>query len=88
MWNIPDVNNTHVSSYVVTVDPATTTLANDGVIAVTDPGFQAREISLDLQQGQQYEISIRADSCGNTQQGVTSRPLTINVQGNNAMLQV
>ena len=81
VWNIPDVNNTHVSSYVVSVDPPITIAANDGVIDAIDPAFQAREISLDLQHGQQYDISVRADSCGNTQQGVTSIPLTIHVQG-------
>ena len=80
VWNIPDSNNAHISSYVVTVNPSIAMPAN-GVIAAADPQFQTREISLELQHGQRYDITVRADSCDNAQQGSTSTPLTINIQG-------
>lgn len=81
VWNSPDDNNAHISSYVVTVDPAFIILPSNGIIPVTDPHFQVREISLDLQHGQRYSISVRADSCNNTQHGAISTPFTINAQG-------
>ena len=85
VWNIPDSDNAHISSYVVTVNPSIAIPANGLIDAIiSNAQFQAREISLELQHGQRYEITVRADSCDNSQQGSTSTPLTINIQGNQA----
>ena len=47
VWNIPDTNNAHISSYVVTVDPPIP-LPASGVIAADDPVFQSRQLTLTL----------------------------------------
>ena len=75
------MNNAHISSYVVTVDPPIA-IQDNGVIEKNNVQFQTREIILVLQHGQQYDISVRAASCANTLEGIASTPLIINVQGN------
>ena len=80
VWNIPDTNNTHISSYVVTVDPPIP-LPASGVIAADNPLFQSRQLTLTLLHGQQYYITVRAKSCDDSVEGVVSEALGIKVQG-------
>ena len=84
-WNNPDTNNNYISRYVVSVDPATFMLAN-GVIEATNPQFQARKITLVLMHEQRYGIRVRADNCNNTQLGIYSSALSINIQGFNIII--
>ena len=83
-WNNPDTNNNYISRYVVSVDPATFMPAN-GVIEAINPQFQARKITLVLMHEQRYSIRVRADNCNNTQLGMNSSALTINIQGVNIL---
>ena len=80
VWDIPETNNNYISRYVVTVDPHTFIPAN-GVIESTNPQFQARKITLVLMHEQIYSVRVRADNCNNTQLGIYSSSLTINIQG-------
>ena len=80
VWSIPDTNNAHISSYEVAVFPPIS-LPASGVIAGGSPLFQARQLTLTLQHGQQYYITVRAKSCDDTVQGSVSTALRVNVQG-------
>ena len=80
VWNIPDTNNAHISSYVVTVDPPIP-LPASGVIAADNPLFQSRQLTLTLLHGQQYYITVRAKSCDDSVEGAVSEALSIKVQG-------
>ena len=78
VWDIPETNNNYISRYVVTVD---TFIPANGVIESTNPQFQARKITLVLMHEQIYSVRVRADNCNNTQKGINSSFLTINIQG-------
>ena len=80
VWNIPDTNNAHISSYVVTVDPPIP-LPASGVIAAGDSLFQSRQLTLTLLHGQQYYITVTARSCGDSVEGPASSALRVNVPG-------
>ncbi|CAI8001974.1 hypothetical protein GBAR_LOCUS3291, partial [Geodia barretti] len=80
VWNIPDTNNAHISSYVVTVDPPIP-LPASGVIAAGNPLFQSRQLTLTLLHGQQYYITVTARSCGDSVEGPASSALRVNVPG-------
>ena len=80
VWSIPDTNNAHISSYEVTVFPPIS-LPASGVIAGDSPLFQSRQLTLTLQHGQQYNITVRAKSCDDTVEGGVSPFLRVNVQG-------
>ena len=66
-WERPDINNSRISRYVVSVNPPIT-LPGNGIIAATDPDFQDRQITV----LQAYEVFVRADNCNNSQQGPRS----------------
>ena len=80
MWSIPDTNNAHISSYEVAVFPSIT-LPASGVIAGDTPLFQTRQLTLTLQHGQQYYITVRAKSCNDTVEGAVSPALLVNIKG-------
>ena len=80
VWSIPDTNNAHISSYEVAVFPPIS-LPASGVIAGNSPLFQTRQLTLTLQHGQQYYITVRAKSCDDTVEGAVSPALRVNVQG-------
>ena len=80
VWNIPDTNNAHISSYEVAVFPLIS-LSASKVIAGESPLFQTRQLTLTLQHGQQYYITVRAKSCDDTVEGAISPALRVNVQG-------
>ena len=80
VWNIPDTNNAHISSYEVAVFPSIS-LPDSGVIAGDSPLFQTRQLTLTLQHGHQYYITVRAKSCDDTVEGAVSPALSINFQG-------
>ena len=81
VWDRPDVNVDHISSYVISVNPSIPLPAN-GVIKSTDSHFNDREITLILRHGVRYAVSVRADNCNDTQQGNSSAILYIHLQGN------
>ena len=87
VWNIPDMNNSHISSYVVTVDPPVP-LPADGVIAADNPLFQSRQLTLTLLHGQQYYIAVKAKSCNDAVQGSNSTALELNVKGQSYIISV
>ena len=80
VWNIPDTNNAHISSYVVTVNPPIL-LPASGVIAADDHLFQSRQLTLTLLHGQQYYITVIARSCSNSVEGPASSALEVNIIG-------
>ena len=80
VWNIPDTNNAHISSYVVTVDPPIP-LPASGIIAADNPLFQSRQLTLTLLHGQQYYITVRAKSCDDSVESDVNQPLQVNIQG-------
>ena len=79
-WDIPDTNNAHISSYFVIVFPYIIIPAN-GIISMSNPLFMERELTLLLQNEQQYNIQVRANSCEDMVEGETSAALTITVKG-------
>ena len=80
VWNIPDTNNAHISSYEVAVFPLIS-LPASGVIAGDSLLFHTRQLTLTLQHDQQYYITVRANSCDDTVQGAFSPALRVNIQG-------
>lgn len=80
LWNIPEINNAHISSYVITVDPSIP-LHDSGGIPTDTLLFQSRQLTLTVQHGRQYYISVKARSCDDSVEGAVSTRLNIKVQG-------
>ena len=80
-WTPSD--NRNVTSYVLKVNPAALPCASDDVgsageceISEGEAGFESRELSLQLELGVKYEVTVRTVNCG-TQAGNHSDPIHV-----------
>ena len=80
-WTTSDVRN--VTRYILQVHPAATPCAGDGVssagecvVREGEGGFGSRELSLQLELGVEYEVTVSTVNCG-TQAGNESDPIHI-----------
>lgn len=78
----------NMTSYVVTVSPAAAPCSEDGdgnstgvcMVSAGDSGFEDRRLSLLLELGIEYRVTVSTINCG-TQAGNNSDPLLILLQG-------
>ena len=73
-WSDPVIScNGSTSQYVLTVSPPTTECPSGGcVVGRGGEGFEEREQSVTLAVNQMYGLTVRADTCSNTQTGEES----------------
>ena len=82
-WSDPVIScNGSASQYVLTVSPPTTECPSGGcVVGRGGEGFEEREQSVTLAVDQVYELTVRADTCSNTQTGEESEQYFIEMEG-------
>ena len=76
-------DNRNVTRYILQVHPAAAPCAGDGVssagecvVREGEGGFESRELSLQLELGVEYEMTVSTVNCG-TQAGNESDPIAI-----------